>query len=82
MMSTYTGRLLRVNLNETKNSVEEIPEQVQRDFLDPRGFAIKYLYEELGGGVQALSPENKLVLGAGVLGATTGQGFSKWVVVL
>ena len=37
---------LRVNL-EGESKIEPIEEKVQRDFLGARGFAAKYLYEEL-----------------------------------
>ena len=79
-MSTYTGKLLRVNLTTGAITVEPIPEQVIRDFMGPRGFGIKYLYDELKRGGDPLGPENKLFLGAGVLCGTTGQGFSRWLV--
>ncbi len=77
-MSTYTGKLLRVNLTTGATAVESIPEQVVRDFMGPRGFGIKYLYDELKPGIDPLGPENKLFLGASMLGGTFGQGFAKW----
>ena len=79
-MSTYMGRLLRVNLSTGESKVEPIPGWIQRHFLGPRGFAAWYIFRELPPGVHPLSPENKLVIGAPVLGGTSGQGFSKWLV--
>ena len=46
-MSTYTGKLLRVNITTGATAVEPIPEQVLRDFMGPRGIGLKYLYHEL-----------------------------------
>jgi aldehyde:ferredoxin oxidoreductase len=77
-MSTYTGKLLRVNIATGATAVEPIPDQVVRDFMGPRGFGIKYLYDELKPGIDPLGPENKLFLGASILGGTYGQGFAKW----
>lgn len=78
-MSIYTGKILRVNL-EGESKIEPIEEKVRRDFLGARGFAAKYLYEELTPGIDPLSPQNKLVIGAPVLGGIGGVGFSKWLV--
>lgn len=80
-MPSYTGKLLRVNLSRGESRVEVIAEQLQRNFLGPRGFGIRCLYDELAPGIGPLSAENKLVMGVGLLGGTTGQGFSKWVVM-
>ncbi len=78
-MSSYAGKLLRVNLSNGLTKAETIPEEMIRTFLGPRGFGIKYLYDELKPGSDPLGPENKLFLGAAVLGGTTGQGFSRWL---
>ena len=80
-MSSYTGKLLRANLTTGAVKVEPIPEQVTRDFMGPRGLGIKYLYDELKPGTDPLGPENKLFLGAGIISGTTGQGFSRWLVM-
>jgi aldehyde:ferredoxin oxidoreductase len=77
--STYSGKLLRVNLTNGTVKVESIPEQIRRDFLGGRGFGIKYLYDELSPGIEPLAPENKLILSTGVLCGTAGSGFSKWI---
>ena len=80
-MSSYMGKLLRVNLSRGESKVEVIASELQKNFLGPRGFGIKYLYDELDPGIEPLSAKNKLVMGVGILGGTTGQGFSKWVVM-
>ena len=80
-MSGYIGKLLRLDLSRGKGKVEVITEQLQRKFLGPRGFGIYCLYGELNPGIEPLSAENKLVMGVGFLGGTTGQGFSKWLVM-
>jgi aldehyde:ferredoxin oxidoreductase len=80
-MSSYKNKLLRVDLSRGEIKVEPISEWLQRKFLGPRGFGIKYLYDELKPGIEPLSADNKLVMGVGVLGGTMGQGFSKWLVM-
>jgi len=72
-MSTYTGKLLRVNLITGAIAVEPIPEEVIGGFMGPRGIGIEYLYHELKPGIDPLGPENKLFIGAGALSGTAGQ---------
>jgi len=78
-MSTYAGKLLRINLTDRKYNFERIPEQIQKDYLGGRGFGIKYLYDEVAPGTDPLSPENKLLLLNGPLGGTRAQFCSKWM---
>jgi aldehyde:ferredoxin oxidoreductase len=79
--STYTGKLLRIDLTHKTHHTEEIPREYYANFISARGLGSNYLYQELKQGVDPLGPENKLLMLIGVLGATKGQGFSKWVVM-
>ena len=76
---TLRGRLLRVILTTRATQIESIPENVTRDFLDGRGLGIRYLYDELVPGTDPLGADNKLVFSTGVLGASSAQGFSRWI---
>jgi aldehyde:ferredoxin oxidoreductase len=80
-MSTYSGKLLRINLSDTTSNEEEIPTQFNKKFISARGLGAKYLYDELSPNIDPLSPDNKLLLLIGVLGGTGLQGFSKWTVM-
>jgi aldehyde:ferredoxin oxidoreductase len=80
-MSSYNGRLIRLNLNTGKSRVEEIPRQWMKDYLGGRGIGVRYLYEELKPGVEPLSPENKVILMMGPLGATTAMSVSRMALV-
>ncbi|MDF1554537.1 MAG: aldehyde ferredoxin oxidoreductase family protein [Deferrisomatales bacterium] len=80
-MSTIAGKLLRIDLTTGTHREEDIPRSHFAQFLSARGLGVKYLYDELAPGIEPLSPENKLVLGIGILGGTRLQGFSKWSVV-
>ena len=79
-MSTFLGRLLRIDLTTSSYKVEQIPVTCHQDYISARGLAAKYLYDELEPGVKPLGPGNKLIFSIGALGATGLQGFSKWVV--
>jgi aldehyde:ferredoxin oxidoreductase len=80
-MSTITGRLLRINLNDASYGEEEIPRRHITRFISARGVGAKYLYDELAPAIDPLSAENKLLLLVGALGGTGLQGFSKWMVM-
>ena len=68
-MKGYTGKLLRVNLSNGKVATEEISEELKRDFLGGRGFAVKLLWDEVKH-VDPLSEKNKIIFSTGPL---TGQ---------
>jgi len=69
-MYGWNGRILRVNLTTGETSVEEVDPRIARDFIGGRGWAIRYLYNEMDPRVDPLSPENKLVFATGPLTAT------------
>lgn len=79
-MKTFTGKLLRINLNTSTYREEEIPNCYYKKFISARGISVKYLYDELKANLDPLGPENKLIMSIGVLGGTGLQGFSKWCV--
>lgn len=80
-MSTMTGKLLNVDLTALTAVPEDIPRSHYANFLSARGLGVKYLYDRLKPGADPMGPENILVLGLGMLGATRLQGFSKWCAV-
>jgi len=80
-MSTYTGKLLRVNLTASTVITESVSQETTRDFMAGRGIGVKYLYDELPPGIHPLSADNKLILSTGVLAGTAAQGCSRWVAV-
>lgn len=76
-MSSYNGKLIRLNLTSRQSQVEEIPRQWMKDFLGGRGLGTRYLYQELKPGVEPLSAGNKLILMMGPLGATPAMSVSR-----
>ena len=61
----YNGKILRVNLTIGSISTEAITEQFCRKYLGGAGFVAYFLWKELKPGIDALSPENKLVFALG-----------------
>ncbi|MDH5695967.1 MAG: aldehyde ferredoxin oxidoreductase family protein [Dehalococcoidia bacterium] len=80
-MSSYTGKLLRINLSNRGSQIEGIPEELMKNFLGGRGLAARYLYSELNAGVESLGPDNKLLFMMGPLGATMAMAVSRMAVV-
>jgi aldehyde:ferredoxin oxidoreductase len=68
-MNGYADQLLRVDLSNGKVTKEEISEELKRDFVGGRGFAVKLLWDEVKR-VEPLSEKNKIVFSTGPL---TGQ---------
>ncbi len=80
-MYGWNGRILRVNLTTGETSVEEVDPRMARDFIGGRGWAIRYLYDEMDPRADPLSPENKLVFATGPLTATPVPTGNRYMVV-
>ncbi|MCX6067084.1 MAG: aldehyde ferredoxin oxidoreductase family protein [Chloroflexi bacterium] len=80
-MYGWHGKLLRVDLTHQKVSIEQIDPQVARDYIGGRGWAIRYLYDEVDPKVEPLAPENKLIFVTGPLTATTAPTGNRYMVV-
>ncbi len=69
MTCGYNGKLLRVDLSRGIISTDALDELFCREYLGGAGFISYFLLKELKGGVDPLSPDNKLVF---ALGPVTG----------
>mgnify|MGYP000055855938 CR=1 FL=1 len=76
-MRGYTGKLLRIDLNERKIAVEKITEELAREYLGGRGWGAKILFDELDSRIDPFSPENKIIISTGPLNGTGAYSFSK-----
>ncbi len=63
----YNGKILRVNLSSKTAKAETIDEIICRRYIGGAGFITYYLWKELKPGIDALSPDNKLVFALGPL---------------
>jgi aldehyde:ferredoxin oxidoreductase len=79
-MTTFAGKLLRIDLSNCTYQVEDIPIPYYEQFISARGLSALYLYNELRPNIDPLDPLNKLIMSIGVLGGSGLQGFSKWAV--
>ncbi len=80
-MYGWHGKILRVDLTNEKVSSESVNPRVARDFIGGRGWAIKYLYDEVDPLVDPLSPENKLIFATGPLTGTPAPTGNRYMVI-
>jgi aldehyde:ferredoxin oxidoreductase len=73
-------KMLRVNLTREEIREEPLSEDVARKYVGGASFAAKILFEELKPGVDALGPENKLVIASGVMPGIPFSGNSRYVI--
>ncbi len=66
----YVGKILRINLNETKVFVEDYPQELMKMFLGGRGVAAYFYYHEMSPRLDPLGPENKIFFMTGPLTGT------------
>ncbi|MBN1659631.1 MAG: aldehyde ferredoxin oxidoreductase family protein [Anaerolineae bacterium] len=80
-MYGWSGKIVRVDLTRETATIEDVDPHVARDFIGGRGWAIKYLYDEVDPTVDPLAPENMLIFGNGPLTATPAPTGNRYTVV-
>ncbi|MCL2617931.1 MAG: aldehyde ferredoxin oxidoreductase family protein [Defluviitaleaceae bacterium] len=69
-MKVFNEKILRINLKNSDVTSEALDIDVAKKFIGARGLGAKYLYDEIDPAVDALSPDNKMVI---VCGPATGS---------
>ena len=80
-MNGWHGKILRVNLTNETVTTETIDPQTAKDYIGGRGWAIKYLYDEVDPQVDPLAPENKLIFATGPLTGSPAPTGNRYMVV-
>lgn len=80
-MFGWHGKLLRINLTAGSVIEEQVDPQIAKDYIGGRGWAIRYLYDEVDPRVDPFSPDNKLIFAAGPLTATPVPTGNRYMVV-
>ncbi|MGB2965318.1 MAG: aldehyde ferredoxin oxidoreductase family protein [Anaerolineales bacterium] len=80
-MNGWHGKILRINLTDLSVKREDVDPVFAKDFLGGRGWAIKYLYEEMDPLVDPLSSENMLIFATGPLTGTPAPTGNRYMVV-
>ena len=69
-MDFYTGNVLRLDLTTLTATIEPLDAEWARLYVGGKGLLMRYLYEELPAGTDALAPENPLILATGPFAGT------------
>jgi aldehyde:ferredoxin oxidoreductase len=69
-MSGYMGKLLVVDLTSGELGDEPLDANIAHDYVGGAGYAARFLYDELGPGIDPLGPENVLMFMTGPLVGT------------
>jgi aldehyde:ferredoxin oxidoreductase len=77
----WNRRVLRVNLTAGTCTPEPLNMSWANDYLGSRGLASKYLVEEIDPKVDALSPDNKMIMSTGPLTGTMASTGGRYTVV-
>lgn len=80
-MYGWTGTILRINLEKGTAVREELPAELAAKYLGARGLGTYFMYKEVDPGVDPLSPDNKLIFGAGPLSGTNAPSSGHFDVV-
>jgi len=80
-MYGYNGKYLRINLKTKEIKVETLDLEVANKFIGGRGLGTKFMMDEVDPKVDALSPENKLMVVTGALTGTPTPTGGRYMVV-
>ena len=69
-MDFYTGQVLRLDMTAMTATVEPLDDAWTRLYVGGKGLLLRYLFDELAPGTDALSPENPLILATGPFAGT------------
>ncbi|MBI2832072.1 MAG: aldehyde ferredoxin oxidoreductase family protein [Chloroflexi bacterium] len=78
MNGGYTGKILRVNLDDGKITIEEWDQALAREFIGGVGLAAKIIWDETNAATDPFSGENPLVLMAGPVTGTRVPTSGRW----
>ncbi len=74
------GKILRINLTERKTWVQDVPEQIYKDYLGGTGLAAKIIADEVPPLVGSMDPDNLLIFATGPLNMINIPGAGRWTV--
>ncbi|MCD4653167.1 aldehyde ferredoxin oxidoreductase family protein [bacterium] len=78
---SYKGKILRVDLTTRQITTEPLPMDLAKQYIGGRGLATKLFCDEVDPAVDALSPENKLLMATGSLTGTAAPTGGRYMVI-
>jgi aldehyde:ferredoxin oxidoreductase len=61
----YTGKILRIDLSHNDVKIENVADEVYKDYIGGAGLVTYFLFNELAKNIDPLGPDNKLVFATG-----------------
>lgn len=80
-MAGYCGKILRINLTTGQINKENLDIQAALKFIGGRGLGSYILTREVDPGIDALSPENKIIIATGPLSGSSAPTGGRYMVV-
>lgn len=80
MLDGYTGKILDINLSNSKIAIQDLSERDARMFIGGKGIATKILFTELKKGSDPLSPSNILIFGTGPLTGSNAPNSNRFTI--
>lgn len=77
----YHGKMLKVDLNSQRTSIDNLNDEDAKKYVGGTGFGAKVLYEEVPPGVQWNDPENRIIIATGPLSGTIFPGSGSFTLV-
>ena len=71
------NQIAEIDLSHKKVTIKDIPQEISRMFLGGRGLAAYLLYNHTGKGINPMSPENALILSAGILSGYFATAYAR-----
>jgi len=59
-MYGWMGKILRIDLTEHSYEIEDLDEDLAKEYMGGRGLATKILYDEIDPEIDAFDPDNKM----------------------
>ena len=81
MLFGWKGKILRIDLTRGNCSVENLPDDLMRDYIGGRGAGVKIFFDEVDPRIEPLSPENKIIFCTGPLTGTGVPSGGRFVAV-
>lgn len=79
-MKGWTGKILRIDLSNRTQKIEDLDIETAKMFMGGHGVATKILMDEMDPRVDPLSPDNKLIFSIGPLTGTSAPLGSRYMV--
>jgi aldehyde:ferredoxin oxidoreductase len=79
-MNDFNGTILRVDVSSGRIEKQQMRPNMRRDYAGGRGINSRILFDEVGPGIDPLSPDNRLIFASGPLSGTAAPSAARFTV--